>query len=68
MISKIAKPEEKEYWLGLNVSLFGLGLMAGPLISSALYSILGYKKTFFIYGGIEVIFAIILRIFTNKTP
>ena len=68
MIPKIAKPEEKEYWLGLNMSLFGLGLMAGPLISSTLYSIFGYKKTFFIYGGTEIVFAIIIRIFTNRTP
>ena len=67
MIAKIAKPEEKEYWLGLNVSIFGLGLMAGPVISSALYAFLSFRMTFFIYGGSEVIFALILKLCLKET-
>lgn len=62
MIARIAKePGEKEYWLGINTSLFGLGLMAGPLISSALFAFMGYKLMFFAYGGTEIILAIIIR-------
>ena len=62
MIARLAKPEDKEYWLGINTSLFGLGLMAGPLISSALFAVLGYKMMFFVYGGAEIILAVIIRL------
>ena len=62
MISRHAKPEDKEYWLGINTSLFGLGLMAGPLISSALFAVLGYRMMFFFYGGAEIILAVIIRL------
>ena len=40
----------------------GLGLIAGPLIGSILYSLLGFRDTFFVYGGAEVLIAILIRI------
>lgn len=33
----------------------GLGLMAGPVLGSLIYSAVGYRDTFFIFGGILVI-------------
>ena len=39
----------------------GLGLIVGPIIGSALYSFLGFELTFFVYGGVEVLLAIIIR-------
>lgn len=39
----------------------GFGLIAGPIIGSALYSFLGFEKTFFVYGGFEVLLAIVIR-------
>ena len=50
LVSTIAKPEDKERMLGINTGIWGLGLLAGPLIGSALYSLLGFKITFFFYG------------------
>lgn len=41
--------------------MWGSGLMTGPIIGSALYASLGYEKMFYIYGGAEVVFALILR-------
>ena len=38
-----------------------MGLMAGPIIGSALFAILGYEKMLYVYGGAEAIFAMILR-------
>ena len=35
--------------------------MTGPIIGSALYAALGYERMFYVYGGFEVIFAIILK-------
>ena len=40
----------------------GVGLILGPLIGSALYTFLGFEKTFFVYGGLEVLLAILIRI------
>lgn len=39
----------------------GLGVIIGPIIGSALYLFLGFEKTFFVYGGVEVILAVIIR-------
>ena len=35
--------------------------MTGPIIGSALFALLGYEKMFYVYGGGEVIFAVILK-------
>ena len=40
----------------------GVGLILGPLIGSALYTFLGFEKTVFVYGGLEVLLAILIRI------
>ena len=40
----------------------GIGLILGPLLGSALYTFLGFEKTFFVYGGLEVLLAILIRI------
>ena len=41
--------------------------MAGPVISSTLYALLGFRMTFFIYGGSEVVFALIIRLCLKET-
>ena len=48
--------------LGINTGIWGLGLLAGPLIGSALYSILGFKITFFFYGCLQMLLAIFIRV------
>ena len=40
----------------------GVGLISGPIIGSSLYSILGYTYTFFIYGGVLLVGAILIKI------
>ena len=61
LIAKYAKGAEKPKQLGRNTAVWGSGLMTGPIIGSALYACLGYEKMFYIYGGAEVVFALILR-------
>ena len=40
----------------------GVGLISGPILGSSLYSILGYQNTFFIYGGVLILGAILIKI------
>ena len=40
----------------------GLGLITGPIVGSTLYSLLGFRRTFFVYGGFEVFLGIIVRL------
>ena len=40
--------------------------MTGPIIGSALYTALGYEKMFYVYGGAEVVFALVLRFGTPE--
>ena len=35
--------------------------MTGPIIGSALYAALGYERMFYVYGGAELVFALVLR-------
>ena len=42
--------------------MIGFGLVVGPIIGSTLYSLFGFKGTFFVYGGFEVILGIIMRL------
>ena len=46
----------------------GVGLILGPLIGSALYTFLGFEKTFFVWGGLEVLLAILIRINVPDRP
>lgn len=48
--------------IGLLEAMTGIGLIIGPIIGSSLYTVLGFKHTFFVYGGFEVILAIIIRV------
>ena len=40
--------------------------MTGPIIGSALYASLGYERMFYVYGGAEIVFALILRFGTPE--
>ena len=44
----------------------GLGLITGPLIGSILFSIFGFKWTFFVYGGAEVLLAIVVKFYLTE--
>ena len=61
MIAQFAKGNEKPKQLGRNTAVWGTSLMAGPIIGSALYAALGYERMFYVYGGAEVVFALVLR-------
>jgi len=43
-------------------ALTGVGLIMGPIIGSALYSMLGYAHTFFIYGSFLVFLSFIVKL------
>ena len=55
--------EKQERLIGLLEAMAGLGLIVGPMIGSALYSFLGFEKTFFVYGSMIVILAVTIRLF-----
>ena len=40
----------------------GLGLITGPIIGSTLFSVLGFRRMFFVYGGFEVLLGILVRL------
>ena len=44
----------------------GIGLILGPLFGSALYTFLGFAKTFFVCGGLEVLLAVLIWIKVPK--
>ena len=44
--------------IGLLEAMCGFGLIIGPIIGSTLFTFFGFKYTFFVYGGFEVILAI----------
>ena len=62
LVSTIATPEKKEKMLGINTGIWGLGMLAGPLIGSALYSLLGFKIMCFFYGCVQMLLAIFIRV------
>ena len=43
-------------------ALTGLGMIAGPILGSVLYSALGYELTFFVYGGALAFLAVVIRL------
>ena len=55
-------PERKEEVVGWVEAMTGVGLISGPLIGSSLYSMLGYANTFFIYGGILILAALLIKL------
>jgi MFS family permease len=55
-------PDKKEQIVGWVEALTGLGLIAGPIIGSTLYSLLGYAHTFFIYGSFLVFLSFIIKL------
>ena len=54
--------EQREKLYGYHMAMGASGLVFGPLVGSVLYSLLGFKNTFFVYGSAVVIFAFILRL------
>ena len=54
-------PEDKSRVVGYLQMMTGAGSILGPVIGSALYSFLGFKYTFFMYGGFEIILGIFIR-------
>ena len=43
-------------------ALTGLGLIVGPVIGSALYSLLGYAHTFFVFGSFLVFLSFVIKL------
>ena len=54
-------PDDRVRVVGFLQSMTGAGLILGPIFGSILYTFLGFKYTFFLYGGLEVLLAIIIR-------
>ena len=52
----------KDAIVGWLEALTGLGLIVGPIIGSLLYSALGFKHAFFIYGAFLVMLSIVIKI------
>ena len=61
-ISTTDYPERKVEILGLIEAMIGLGLVIGPIIGSTLYSLFGFKGTFYVYGSFEILLGIVMRI------
>ena len=55
-------PDRKEEVVGWVEAMTGVGLISGPIIGSTLYSILGYANTFFIYGAILIVAALLIKL------
>ena len=54
--------------MGYYTSIWGVGFMAGPLIGSTLYALLGFKFMFYIYGGIELLLGFVVRYNVKNSP
>ena len=48
--------------VGWVEAMTGFGLIVGPIIGSGLYSLFGFKHTFFVYGGFLVILALVIKV------
>ena len=59
IIAIIFKDNQQKY-LGYLESSMGVGLITGPMIGSAIYSLFGFEATFFVIGGIFIILAPLL--------
>ena len=55
--------------IGMNTAIWALGLLAGPLIGSILYSLMGFRNAFVFYGCVQVLLSVAIRIgLSGKTP
>ena len=59
-------PKKKEKVCGIFSVGYGFGLMIGPLIGSTLFSFLGFKHMFFVFGGSEVLLGVFIRLNISK--
>ena len=55
-------------WLSYFTTVWGVGTMTGPILGSTLYSIFGFQKMFYVYGGLELLFALFLRHKIKNSP
>ena len=55
-------PDIKDKIVGWLEALTGLGLIVGPIVGSLLYQSLGFKHTFFVYGGFLFFLSIVIKI------
>ena len=44
-------PKKSERLIGFLEAMTGMGMILGPIIGSILYTFMGFKHTFFVYGG-----------------
>ena len=54
-------PENRDMAFSLIITASAFGLIAGPLVGSILYTFLAFKWTFVVYGGIQILLAILIR-------
>jgi len=50
-------PEDKEALVGYIEAITGVGMIAGPILGSTLYTIGGYEFAFYSFGGVFLILA-----------
>ena len=60
-------PLQREKIYGYSVAMGGLGLITGPLYGSTLFSIFGFQNTFFVYGLLVFLLALVVRVKLNKS-
>ena len=53
-------PNRKEQLLGMLEASFGIGLICGPLAGASLYNLVGFERTFYIYGTFFLICTFLL--------
>ena len=68
LIAKYATADTKDKWLGYYTSLWGVGAMTGPILGSALYSVLGFELMFYVYGAAEIVLALVVRHMIKNSP
>ena len=61
-IIAITYPDEQTKYLGFLEASSGAGMLFGPPFGSVLYNFLGFELTFYIIGGMFILFAPFLRI------
>ena len=61
-------PGQTEQMIGLVEASAGLGTSAGPAFGGLLFTFLGYEKTFYTYGTINLVFALALVFLFPKPP
>jgi len=50
-------------------AICGIGLIIGPVIGSMLYTAVGFKHAFFIYGGVLMMIGFVIKLnFTERAP